>query len=205
MQRECKCRGMAATAWGPWRSGSTSHGTPRCRMHPAENAPGRAKPRRTWTVDWPKVTEADQCRDRRTSSEGNDTILAVAEFGAIRIKAVTRSPKRGNELDAHQTEPVDARNVFDVLVTRCAGHPDCPDASEVIEGIANTAPTQRYRRAIWVYLRACTADDVRRAWRAGEFRMSALMEAVEKRFEPEEINLLQAVHEWMTSTEGATE
>ena len=35
--------------------------------------------------------------------------------------------------------------------------------------------------------------------------MSALMEAVEKRFEPEEINLLQAVHEWMTSTEGATE
>ena len=126
---------------------------------------------------------------------------AQATFGRIRLASVTPAPEPYVDPRIPEAGPANALNIFDVLVTRCAGHRDCPDATEVVEGIASRAPTEQQLRAIWVFIRASTTHDVRKAWKAGEFSMTNLMEKIERWFDCDDIALMRAIHEWMWTVE----
>ena len=145
------------------------------------------KPNRIWKVDWPKVAKAERWLAMRAPDRPIETAIAEA--------TPVRSPRRP------ETGPTHAQNVFGVLAARCAGHRDCPEAAEVVEGIANRAPTERQLRAIRVFIRASTPEDVRRAWKAGEFRLSNLMEKMERWIDAEAIPLMRGVHQWMRAVE----
>ena len=166
-----------------------------------ETSPGepaaQSKRRRGWKVNWPKVANADRWLADRGPDPSAQEIVAQTTIGCIALAAVVQAPTPPADPHPPEAGPAHAINVFDVLVSRCAGHPDCPHATEVVEGIASATPSERELRAIWVYIRASTAHDVRRAWKSGEFTMTGLMEKIERCFGPEDIALMRALHEWM--------
>ena len=108
-----------------------------------EALPQETKPNRIWKVDWPKVAEAERWLAMQAPDRPIETAVAEATPAPVRIAAagLTHTPAR--DPCRPETGPTDALNVFGVLAARCAGHRDCPEAAEVVEGIANRAPTER--------------------------------------------------------------
>ena len=107
-----------------------------------EAPPKGAKPKRTWKVDWTKVAEAERWLATQRASRPADTGVAEATIQALRVGTAEGADTRGREAHNAQATPESALNILGVLVNRCAGHRDCPQASEVVEGIANPSPTE---------------------------------------------------------------
>lgn len=136
------------------------------------------KPNRSWKVDWLKVAEAERQMALRTAS----------------------AETRAREMVNAQAGP-QALNILGVLVSRCAGHRDCPEASDVVEGIASPSPSEDELRAIRVFIRCSTPEEIRRAWEAGEFRLSELMGKVERWIDTDEMPTMRGVRQWMYAAE----
>lgn len=160
-----------------------------------EAPPRETTPSQTWKVDWPKVAEAERALAMRATERDVET-------AATEMLGKPAQPKGARD---HETPPVHAANVFGVLASRCAGHRDCPEAHEVIEGIASRTPTERQLRAIRVFIRASTPEEICQAWTAGEFRLSDLMEKIERSIDDEAVPLMSGIHQWMHAVEEPEE
>ena len=139
-------------------------------LHP-ERAPARL-----WEVDWKRVEAEEHWRATHWRAFANIEFTSTSVTrGAIEYRTCRTkpAPKAGGGLEFFG--PDAARHIAGTLLQRCAGYREAPQAQDVAAALRSDNPDEQQARALKIYLYEASAQDVREAWKAGEFTLRELM------------------------------
>ena len=150
-----------------------------------------------WRVNWPRVTEADRWYREQWLPIARTKIIAERQRGTLTMKAAVKQPSERTYAVLPSAVPEHARKIYAVLLSRCAGYVKPPRAEDVVSGLKRRTPNEVETDAIRVYLWEATDEEVREAWKAGEFTLEVLMQCVDRIAKHDEMTGLHSIREWL--------
>ena len=150
-----------------------------------------------WRVDWARVASSERWRERHWHPAAGRRVIAQTQHGNLTLKAVVKAPEERADGGLVISGPKNARTIHAVLLSRCAGYVKAPCVEDVVCGIKNAGRNDAQATAIRTFLREATADQVRKAWKAGEFTIAELMRAAEQVVDDDDMRTTHSIRRWL--------
>lgn len=150
-----------------------------------------------WRVNWQMVADSERWRERHRDTAANQRAVAQRQFGNITLKAVVKTPPKPAYTGLAQIGPENARTIHTVLLSCCAGYARPPRTEDVIHAIGNTKPSRAETEAIQTFLLEANAEQVRKAWKAGEFTLAELMKTAEQVVADNDMRTTHSIRRWL--------
>lgn len=123
--------------------------------------------------------------------------MVVRQRGTLTLKAGVKEPPEPPYAVLPSAAPEGARKIHGVLLSRCGGYVRAPRAQDVVRGLKRGAPKAVEADAIRTYLWEAKNEEVREAWKAGEFTLEELMRCVEQIAKHDQMTGLHSIREWL--------
>ena len=150
-----------------------------------------------WRVHWARVAEADAWYRREWRPTADQQIIGQQHTGTVTLKAAVKRSDEPTYAVLPDAAPANARKICAVLLSRCAGYRTAPKAEDVINGLKRGTPNDVEADAIRAYLWEANGEEVREAWKAGEFTLQELMQCVDRIAKHDDMTGLHSVREWL--------
>ena len=150
-----------------------------------------------WRVDWTRVAEADAWYRREWRPIADQQVIGQQHTGTLTLKAAVKRSDEPTYAVLPNAAPANARKIYAVLLSRCAGYRAAPKAADVINGLKRGTPNDVEADAIRTYLWEASSEEVREAWKAGEFMLQELMQCVDRIAKHDDMTGLHSVREWL--------
>lgn len=167
------------------------------RASPLTILPVPARRALRWRVDWESVMACERWLDRELRGTGVRRVIAETQVGNLTLKGVIKTPEERAYGGLMISGPKDGRTIHGVLLSRCAGYVKAPRAEDVVCGLKASTPNETQAEAIRTFLREATVHEVREAWKAGEFSLTALMRALELLVDKDDTLTVHSVRQWL--------
>lgn len=156
--------------------GRTSGAPNTSRIALAPLHPETAPPKPFWDVDWERIEADEHWRATHWRVFGAIEFTAPPRI-AHGIEYRTCRPKQISKPGGILVHfgPEGARHIAGTLLQHCAGYREAPHAEDVVAALRSDRPDARQANALKDYLYEAGRQDVREAWKAGEFTLHALM------------------------------
>lgn len=150
-----------------------------------------------WRVDWDRVAACERWYEREWQPTGARRVIAETQVGNLTLRGVVKTPEERAYGGLVISGPKEGRTIHGVLLSRCAGYVKAPRAEDVVSGLKAATPNETQADAIRTFLREATTRQVREGWKAGEFSLTALMRALERIVDDDDMLTTYSVRQWL--------
>ena len=161
----------------------------------SQSVPSRRELR--WRVDWDRVIARERWYEHEWRPTAGRRVIAEIQVGNLALKAVIKTPEERAYGGLVLSGPTDGGTIHAVLLSRCAGYARAPSAEDVVRGLKAATPNEAQAEAIRTFLREATSHEVREAWKAGEFTLTALMRALAQIVDNDDLLTIYSVRQWL--------